>query len=88
MAALDLDAIEQAEVRAMWLLRPAPAAASGAAPFPLGQHEPRAAPLARTLVGREESEAAVTDLLGRGETRLLTLTGPRGRGQDQPWPAA
>ena len=81
MAALGLDEAERDAVGAAWLQRAAPRPPSAAAPSPSGRQVAGTVPPARPLVGREQAEVAVTALLARDGTRLLSLTGPGGVGK-------
>ena len=82
VAALELDVAEDSAVEAAWTAGETRTAGAGSASRAASSAMPAGMPAMLTpLVGREQASAAVARLLGRGQVRLLTLTGPGGVGK-------
>jgi predicted ATPase/DNA-binding CsgD family transcriptional regulator/transcriptional regulator with XRE-family HTH domain len=84
VTALGLDAGEQNALRALWLAEaaaPSTDAPSTSSPASAAAPVVGAIPAPGLLVGRDRAVAAVTALLERDGTQLLTLTGPGGVGK-------
>jgi predicted ATPase/transcriptional regulator with XRE-family HTH domain len=77
VAALELDEAERDTLDAAWVGGARTAGASSASPAVRAGVPAMLTP----LVGREQASAAVAQLLGRDQVRLLTLTGPGGVGK-------
>ena len=79
--ALDLDGPERTAVVAAWLRLRQPPEAVVITPSSAPVEPTRLPQLVTPLVGREQAEAALAELLENEGVRLLTLTGPGGVGK-------
>jgi predicted ATPase/DNA-binding XRE family transcriptional regulator len=79
--ALDLEGPERTAVLAAWLRLRQPPEAAVSTPNSAPVEPMRLPQLVTPLVGREQAEAALTELLENEGVRLLTLTGPGGVGK-------